>query len=108
MHVEVSWTSGAAPTDIAIQLGDPKLSYFAVAAAVDASKYFEMSSLPMKKFVQNIDINTAAITNLLSKIHIQEGSLWPSFQPGENEFAVVTDQGVQDWELTYYERFGGL
>ena len=40
--------------------------------------------------------------------YMQEGSLWPILQPGENEFSVITDQGVQDWELTYFERFGGL
>jgi Phage tail protein len=108
MKVKVSWSSGSVPTDIAIQLGDPRLSYFAVAASVDNSKYFEMSSLPMKKYVENIDINGGIITNLLSKIHIQEGSLWPSLQPGVNEFSLITDIGVQDWELTYYERFGGL
>lgn len=108
MFVEVTTTIAPTPTDIAIQIGDPKLSYFAVAASVDSTKFFQMSSLPMRKYVQNVDINTGVITNLLSKVHIQEGSLWPTFQPGENEFAVITDQGVQDWELTFYERFGGL
>jgi len=108
MFVEVSSTVAPFPTDIAIQIGDPRLSYFAVEASVDAGKYFQMSSLPMRKYVQNVDVNTGVITNLLSKVHIQEGSLWPTFQPGLNEFMVVTDQGVQDWELTWYERFGGL
>jgi hypothetical protein len=58
--------------------------------------------------VQNVDIGSGIITNLLSKVQIQEGSSWPTFQPNENEFAVITDVGVQDWELTYFERFGGL
>ena len=62
----------------------------------------------MQKFVQNVNIGSGVITNLLSKVHIQEGSLWPTFQPGENEFSVITDHGVHDWELTYFERFGGL
>jgi hypothetical protein len=70
--------------------------------------YFEMSSVPMRKYVQNVNIGTGIITNLLSKVHIQEGSAWPSLQPGDNEFTVITDQGEQDWELTFYERFGGL
>lgn len=108
MYVKVTQTTAPVPTDIAIQIGDPRLSYFAVLATVDATQYFEVSSLPMHKYVQNVNMNTGVIGNLLSKIHVQEGSLWPSFQPGENEFMVVTDQGVQDWELTYYERFGGL
>jgi Phage tail protein len=109
ISVKVSYTSGTAPTTIGIQIGDPKITYFGVTATISATKYFEMSSIPMRKFVQNVDINTAVIENLLSKIYIQEGSLWPSLEPGDNEFVVVTDQtGVQDWELTYYERFGGL
>ena len=108
MVIKVSQTSGATPTDIAVQIGDPIVTYFAVAAVVNGNMYFEMSSVPMQKFVQNINIGSGVITNLLSRVHVQEGSLWPTFQPGDNEFSVITDAGVQDWELTYFERFGGL
>jgi hypothetical protein len=108
MHVKVTATPDTAPSDIAIQLGDPRIAYFAVAATVNPTLYFEMNSLPMKKFVQNVNIGSGVITNLLSMIHIQEGSLWPGLQPGDNEFSVITDLGVHDWELTYFERFGGL
>lgn len=108
MVVKVSSTGDTPPTDIGIQIGDPRLTYFAVAASVGSTTYFEMSSLPMRKYVRNVGIGTGVITNLLSQIHIQEGSLWPTFQPGENEFSVITDLGIHDWELTYYERFGGL
>jgi hypothetical protein len=65
-----------------------------------------MSSIPMQKFVQNINIGTGVIDNLLSDV--EDGSSWLVLQPGDNEFSVVTDQGVQDWELSFYERFGGL
>jgi hypothetical protein len=108
MVVKVTATADPAPTDIGIQIGDPRITYFAVAATVTPTKYFQISSVPMQKFVQNVEIGTGIITNLLSQVHIQEGSLWPSFQPGENEFSVVTDIGIHDWELTYFERFGGL
>lgn len=101
-------TAEAAPSTIGIQLGDPLATFFGVTATVGATSYFEMSSLPMMKYVQNIDTVTGVITNLLSKIYIQEGSLWPTLQPGENEFSVITNVGAHDWELTYYERFGGL
>ena len=94
------------PTAIGIQLGDPLITYFNVAAGTNEQKYFEMSSLPMRKFVQNVTIGSGVITNLLDKVQI--GSSWPVFQPGENEFLVITDQGTQDWELSYFERFGGL
>jgi Phage tail protein RIFT-related domain len=106
IYVKVTHVSTPAPTYIGIQIGDPEISHANVTATVSASKYFEMSSIPMQKYVQNIDLGTGVITNLLSKI--QAGSLWPTLQPGENHFSVITDAGVQDWELTYFERFGGL
>jgi Phage tail protein len=105
--VKVTFASGAAPALIGIQIGDPEIAYFRVNASVSATKYFEMSSLPMRKFVQNVDLSTGVISNLLSHV-VQEGSSWPHLEPGTNEFSVVTDTGVQDWELTFYERFGGL
>ena len=108
IYVKVTSVSGSSPTSIGIQIGDPAISYFTVAATVSGSMYFEMSSIPMQKYVQNIDMNTGVIINLLSKITVQEGSLWPILQPGENDFSVITDAGVQDWELTYFEQFGGL
>jgi phage-related protein len=96
------------PTEIGIQIGDPKITYFEVNASVTETMFFETSSEPMRKYVQNVDLVTGLITNLLNKVTVQEGSAWPILQPGENEFSVVTDQGVQDWELRYFERFGGL
>jgi hypothetical protein len=108
MHVKVTATATAAPSDIGIQIGSPLTSYFAVLATVNPTMYFEMNSLPMQKYVQNVNIGTGIITNLLSKVHVQEGSLWPTFQPGENDFSVITDHGAHDWELSYFERFGGL
>lgn len=108
IHVKVSFVSGAAPTSIGIQIGDPTISYFTALATVSSTMYFEMSSVPMHKFVQNVSIGSGVITNLLSKVQIREGSAWPLLQPGEQDFSVITDQGVQDWELSYFERFGGL
>jgi Phage tail protein len=106
IHVEVTSVSGAAPTIIGVQIGDPQISRFNVVASVSSSVYFEANSLPMQKFVQNVNLTNGVITNLLSKV--QEGSSWSLLQPGENDFSVITDAGVQDWELTYFERFGGL
>jgi phage-related protein len=105
-RVKVSFSSGTAPTTIGIQVGDPKVSYFNVTATVGSTLYLDMSSIAMQKYIQNVSIGSGVITNLLSKM--QEGSKWPLFQPGDNHFSVITDQGVQDWELTFYERFGGL
>jgi Phage tail protein RIFT-related domain len=106
IYVKVTHVSTPAPTYIGIQIGDPEISHFNIAAAVSSSLYFEMSSIPMQKYVQNVDLNTGVIINLLPKV--QAGSSWSVLQPGENHFSIITDAGVQDWELTYFERFGGL
>lgn len=106
INVQVTRVSDPVPTSIGIQIGDPSSSYFNVATSVDASKYFVMSSLDGNRFVETVALNTGVITNLLSKM--QHGSSWPVLQPGTNDFAVITDAGVQDWQLTYYERYGGL
>lgn len=108
IKVKITAVSGPNPEDVTIQIGDPKITLFGVAAGVDSSKYFELSSIPMQKFVQNIGIDTGVITNLLSKVYVQEGALWPTLQPGDNEVMITTDVGVQDYELSFYERFGGL
>jgi hypothetical protein len=73
-----------------------------------------MSSFPRSKYVQNVytddddGIKKGSIVSLLSNLAISEGSEWPMLQPGMNTFNVLTDSGVQNWELQYYERYGGL
>jgi hypothetical protein len=106
INVQVTRVSDPAPASIGIQVGDPLASYFNVTASVDATKYFSMNSLDGNRFVQTVAFNTGIIANLLSKM--QSGSSWPVLQPGVNDFAVITNAGVQDWQLTYYERYGGL
>lgn len=109
VYVKVTHVSDPAPALIWVQIGDPEFSYFKVDATVNSSMYFETSSVPRQKYVQNINMSTGVIINLLSKVHVIEGSSWPTIlEPGVNDFSVITDKGVQDWELTYYERFGGL
>jgi hypothetical protein len=104
--VRVDYTSGTSPTLIGIQVGNPTIAYLNTYATVNAALYFEVSSVPMQKYIQNVNLGTGVIDNLLSDV--MEGSTWPILVPGDNDFSVVTDQGIQDWELTYYERFGGL
>jgi hypothetical protein len=106
VHVKVAYVSGSTPNLISVQIGDPGVNSFRVNASVSNPVYFELSSVPRQKFVQTVDIGTGVITNLLYEVEI--GSNWPSLEYGDNEFSVITDLGVQDWELSYYERFGGL
>ena len=106
IYVKVNERDLPAPTLIGIQIDETSESYFRVAASVSATKYFEMNSLPGNKYVQNVELGTGIITNLLSKM--AEGSSWPTLQLGEQTFSITSNFGVQDWELRYFEKFGGL
>lgn len=105
-YLKVTPSEDTPATAVEVQIGDPPLIYFGVYAAVNPTTYFEMNTLPMRKFVRNV--NSGIITSLLSQIYRQDGALWPVLQPGENEFSVFTNAGVHNWELKYYEKFGGL
>jgi hypothetical protein len=106
MVVEISEATLPAPIVIGIQVGNPLLSTFQVNATVSASSYLIMSSVLGKKYVRNVEQGTGVITNRLAQL--QDGYIWPTLQPGLNHFKIVTDNGVQDWQLTYFERYGGL
>ena len=108
IHLKVTHTSGPSPMEIAIQIGDPVITHFMVETSVDSSHYFELSSVPKQKYVRMVHLDNGIITSLLSNVRIEQGSNWPFIQPGENHFHVITDDGEQDFVLTYYERFGGL
>jgi hypothetical protein len=101
---------GENTSDIVVQVGNPVTSRFEVVADVTATKYFDMSSIAMQKYVQNVNLDTGVITNLLNGV--VDGSDWPTLQPGENNVQIFTSNGggspYTDWELTYFERFGGL
>jgi hypothetical protein len=107
INLQITYVSGTAPSMIGIKIGDPTISNFNLDASVSAVKYFELSSVPGNKFVQNVFLDTGVIESLLSKL-TRGKSDWPVLQPGVNELFVITDVGVQDWSLTYFERFGGL
>jgi len=107
--LKVTWAENPVPLFIALQVGDPISTYITIETTVDATKYFEMNSVPRNKYVQSVNINTAAITNLLTKVGLQIGSPWPVLQPGDNDISVITfEEGTQDFELSYYARYGGL
>ena len=75
-------------------------------ATLNAWTYFVLNSLPGKKYIQNVDMNSGVITNLLSSVGA--GSVWPVLKPGVNQVIVNSDAGTQDFKITYFERFGGL
>jgi hypothetical protein len=105
-QIDIVQTAGPNPTSISVQVEDPELTYFTLAAGISSTMSLSISTLSQNKFVENIVTASGLITNLLAKI--QQGSEWPTLKPGLNHVAVVTDQGLQNWTLTYYERYGGL
>lgn len=106
-NVQVIRDSDPAPTTISVQVGDPSSSFFKVTASVSSTLYFVMNSVPGSKYVQNVTLNTGVITNLLSKMVV--GSTWPELEPGKNNFSVITTSpDKQEWQLTYFARYGGL
>lgn len=110
--LKVTYVENPTSFFIAVQLGDlgaAGTSYITIEDVVNAANYFEMNSVDMKKYSQSVNVSTGVITNLLSKIGVQQGDMWPTLKPGQNELYVITDQdGVQDWELSYFARYGGL
>lgn len=110
--LKVSYAAGSSPLSLAVQMGDlgaPDTSYITIETTVDANKYFEMSTVQMKKYFQSVNVSGGAITNLLSKVGTQQGSMWAKLRPGNNKLSVITfSAGTQDWELSYYARYGGL
>lgn len=104
--VEVYYASGDSPEQIGIQSGQPEITSFWVHANVLSNFSFQMSSIPKRKYAQNVSTDTGQITNMLAGVRI--GSKWPLLMPGENKFAVLKDAGIQTWILRYYNKFGGI
>jgi hypothetical protein len=109
INVQISTVAAPDPNHITIQIGNPAITAVTTDRHLDSSKYFELNSLPMRKYIQTVDLASGVITNVLTYAYISEGpTLWPLLQPGENELSVITEQGTQDWLLSYFEKFGGL
>lgn len=106
VNVKMVYANGVNASRVSIQVGNAAQQYFRVAGVVTPTKYLVMNSIPGQKYVQNIEMGSGLITNLLSKV--EEGSTWPTLQPGNNFIQVSADAGEQDWEFFFYERFGGL
>lgn len=105
MNVQVTKQADPPPSLITVSVRDSSTP-FTVLAGVSSTMDFEMSSISGNKYVRNVNLSSGVITNLLSSV--QAGSAWPTLQPGDNHFAVLTNGGSQDWRLTYYEKYGGL
>jgi hypothetical protein len=105
-NVKITQADGDTPYYVAVQSGDPSYGHFWVIGQVTETKYMLINSVTGDKYVRHIEQGTGLITNLLS--NIDPGYTWPTLRPGPNPFLVHSNAGVQDWTLTYFEKYGGL
>lgn len=107
IRVEVDFVTGQpAVSTVQIQTKDPSIESFSVSAELDSNQHLLMSSIPGGKFVDTIINDNGLAVSQLS--FIADGYTWPMLEPGDNPFSVITDAGIHDWTLKYWERFGGL
>lgn len=96
------------PSIITIYRTNPDIDNFTVDSGgdpilLDSERTFMMNSISGQKFVKTVG---ATETNLLQMV--SDDSKWLSLRQGVNQFQVISNAGVQDWSLAYYEHFGSL
>lgn len=99
--------------ELFVQSGDPSISTFHLIVDSDfpnpTPNIFEMDSRPLKKKVRIYETGTGLVTNLLGKLQPGYEAVWPVLEPGNNFFAVMSsDYAGYSWQLTYFEKYGGL
>lgn len=95
-------------SNVTVKIQNPETTTLSVAAVVNPTTLFEMSTVPNNKFVQNIGIGSGATTNLLPVTTLVPAFQWPVMESGSNQLSVITNVGLHNWELDIYERFGGI
>jgi len=73
---------------------------------INGTQYFRVSSVVNAKRVQTVAVADGAVTNLLAKM--DNFSVWPQIEPGQNIVSVIAEENDQAWTLAYFNRFGGL
>jgi hypothetical protein len=101
--------SGGIPGEGPIQvnlMGEYAPQMFLARGNITADIRWEMNSTPGSKYVRSVSRSLGTIANYLNDISYD--AIWPTLFPGMNRIAVIAPLADQNWELTYYARFGGL
>lgn len=107
IYLKLDYSSGGSPTDIQVQVQNSLvISNFQLNGIDSNDKYFELSSVPRQKYAREVSSSSGIITNRISEI--QPGSVWPVLQAGLNLLGVLSSTEGGTWQLTYYERLGGI
>jgi len=106
--LKITQASGTPGTDV-IQVnltGQYSPQLFAARGALAADTRWEMNSVHGQKYVRSVSLVTGAVQNFLNDI--SSDTVWPTLFPGLNKMSVFTPVVGQNWELSYFARFGGL
>lgn len=91
---------------LVVTFQDPATKTFALDVAITDDQFFRMSSIPGNKYVELVNYDTGAVTNLLRNLPTDVA--WPILVPGLNNFKVLADSVELAWNVKYYPRDGGL
>lgn len=115
VHFKVSKNVGppsTPPTILTVGVIPLANGYFGVEATVDDTTHYEVNSIPGQKYARLVTTATGVVVdNLLDNFWGAANVGWDALiltPDGNHVITVNADHGVQDWELTYTEKFGGL
>jgi len=108
INLKISQTVGS-PGEDSIQVsltGQYAPQIFATRGNIVPDIRWEMNSVPGQKYIRSVSLLSGAVQNFLNDL--APDASWPTLYPGENKLSVITPLTGQNWELSYYSRFGGL
>ena len=94
--------SGSNPTQVNIHAQGPTVMTINDAPVVDSTHYLEVYSVPGERYIKK----NGTGANIFNKM--TDASEWPMLYPGLNQFYIDTNNGVQQWLMTYNALFGGI
>ena len=79
-----------------------------VDVTVDGVQHLELGTVVGSKYIVSVETATGVRTSIIG--HKDSASDWLQLYPGENFIQCIVDAAFvgQDWELTYYNTYGGL
>lgn len=108
LMLEINQSVGT-PGEDSIQVnlvGEYEPQIFLARGRITPDIRWEMNSVPGSKYVRSVSLSLGTITNYLNDISFD--AVWPTLFPGSNKLSVITPVVGQNWELSYFARFGGL
>lgn len=98
--------SGVYSGDIHVEnrSGDLIQVFHLQAVTIDAGAYLQLNTARSTRHIYSVVGGQEY--DLLAKM--AKDSDWPEFSPGTNDFTVASWGGGVNWELAYFNRFGGL